>query len=614
MAIKRVNQNNAKVTKKNTHSVTESVQSVTSRTDPEVISFFDEPWTPTPGTAFKLLMSARLCAALWSVVSDCDETYNYWEPAHFLNYGRGFQTWEYSPEYAIRSYAYILLHVLPMKLCSTFLGDNTIFVFYMTRCMLGVVCAISEMLFYRGVCKVFGPNVGRLTLILLLFSAGMFASASAFLPSSFSMYMTMIAYGSWFVGDIHVSILAIACSTILGWPFAAALGIPIAFDALVLKKEYVHFLRWGLISLLVFLVPTVLIDMHFYGKLVVAPLNIVLYNVISGHGPELYGIEPLSYYIINGFLNFNFAYFLALGSLPFLVITSWFQRPNSLAMSTIYLSLAPMYIWILIFFTRPHKEERFLFPIYPFFAMAAALVLDSVQVILFVGLILFPSQFGASKVGHYTDRTNWVTAGFSLLFAAVSFSRIIAIYQGYHAPLDIYVELHRVAFDPKIHTLAPDKPVTVCVGKEWYRYPSSFFLPNKNWHLQFLQSEFKGILPKAYESGPDATRVIPSNMNDVNREEPSRYIDVSRCHYLIDRDSEDWTSLEPRYTTHADWTVVKQAPFIDANRSHRVFRAFYIPFFSTHHCTYTSYSLLKTTRSKKSTRQVKRSGGHKVDK
>lgn len=33
----------------------------------------------------------------------------------------------------------------------------------------------------------------------------------------------------------------------------------------------------------------VLIDMHFYGKLVIAPLNIVLYNVISGHGPELYG-------------------------------------------------------------------------------------------------------------------------------------------------------------------------------------------------------------------------------------------------------------------------------------------------------------------------------------
>lgn len=43
----------------------------------------------------------------------------------------------------------------------------------------------------------------------------------------------------------------------------------------------------------------VLIDMHFYGKLVIAPLNIVLYNVISGHGPELYGNYCLTYEYLN---------------------------------------------------------------------------------------------------------------------------------------------------------------------------------------------------------------------------------------------------------------------------------------------------------------------------
>ena len=31
------------------------------------------------------------------------------------------------------------------------------------------------------------------------------------------------------------------------------------------------------------------VDSHYYGGLVVAPLNIVLYNVFSDHGPELYG-------------------------------------------------------------------------------------------------------------------------------------------------------------------------------------------------------------------------------------------------------------------------------------------------------------------------------------
>ena len=37
-------------------------------------------WCPTPYTLFKLLLSARFCSAFLSNISDCDETFNYWEP------------------------------------------------------------------------------------------------------------------------------------------------------------------------------------------------------------------------------------------------------------------------------------------------------------------------------------------------------------------------------------------------------------------------------------------------------------------------------------------------------------------------------------------------------
>ena len=37
-------------------------------------------WAPKVNTAFKLLLSFRLTSAVWSNISDCDETYNYWEP------------------------------------------------------------------------------------------------------------------------------------------------------------------------------------------------------------------------------------------------------------------------------------------------------------------------------------------------------------------------------------------------------------------------------------------------------------------------------------------------------------------------------------------------------
>ena len=45
-----------------------------------------------------------------------------------------------------------------------------------------------------------------------------------------------------------------------------------------------------------------------------------------------------------------------------------------------YLTLIPMYLWILIFFTQAHKEERFLYPIYPLICLSAALTLDASQV------------------------------------------------------------------------------------------------------------------------------------------------------------------------------------------------------------------------------------------
>lgn len=69
--------------------------------------------------------------------------------------------------------------------------------------------------------------------------------------------------------------------------------------------------------------------------------------------------------------------------------------------------------------------------------------------------------------------------------------------------------------------------VNICVGKEWYRFPSSFFLPSERYNIGFLRSHFKGLLPKPFERGANGTSIIPSEMNDANREEPSRYVRLS---------------------------------------------------------------------------------------
>lgn len=105
--------------------------------------------SPSAGAVFKVMISARLCAAIWSHITDCDETFNYWEPLHYLMYGQGLQTWEYSAEFSLRSYTYLLIHGVPGWIYKSLLNPNPMLVFYFIRCMLGVACACVECYFYK---------------------------------------------------------------------------------------------------------------------------------------------------------------------------------------------------------------------------------------------------------------------------------------------------------------------------------------------------------------------------------------------------------------------------------------------------------------------------------
>lgn len=564
-----------------------------AETRQESVSRGGQVWAPEGSTAFKCLLSARFCAALLSNISDCDETFNYWEPMHYLLYGTGMQTWEYSPLYAIRSYAYLWLHALPACLHAHVLQTNKVLVFYFVRCVLAFSCCVCELYFYKAVCKKFGLHVGRLMLAFLVLSTGMFCSSAAFLPSSFCMYTTLVAMTGWFQDSLPLAVMGVAAGAIVGWPFSALIGVPIAFDLLVLKRQWKGFITWSAVALLLLLVPFVAVDSFFYGKLVIAPLNILLYNVFTPHGPDLYGTEPWHFYFVNGLLNFNLVFALALFSLPLTALMeTLLHRFNVQNLGRPYwLTLSPMYLWMLVFFTRPHKEERFLFPIYPLICLSGAVALSSLQK-------CYHFLFQRYRLEHYTVSSNRLALSAVVVFTVLSLSRSVALFKGYHAPLDLYPEFHRIAKDPTLHSVPEGRPVSVCVGKEWYRFPSSFLLPH-NWQLHFIQSEFKGQLPQAYASGPLATQIIPANMNDQNLEEPTRYVDLRQCHYLVDLDTDEETPHEPRYSANKEeWSIVAYKPFLQASRSSPLLRAFYIPFISDHHTTYRRYVILKARRQK----------------
>jgi alpha-1,2-mannosyltransferase len=141
------------------------------------------------------------------------------------------------------------------------------------------------------------------------------------------------------------------------------------------------------------------------------PWNIVRYNIFGGsaRGPELYGTSPWNYYLLNLMLNFNIVVPLALLSLPALAVTYAVDRKPLLAKSApdltspfvvLAIRLAPVYIWLGILSAQAHKEERFMFPIYPLLCFNGATTLYLVRGWLeaaFISITKSPYKVGRAR-------------------------------------------------------------------------------------------------------------------------------------------------------------------------------------------------------------------------
>lgn len=190
-----------------------------------------------PISAFYIFAIVNVLAALFAPIPDSDEVFNYWEPTHYLNHRYGLQTWEYSPEFSIRSWLYIVIHAIPGKLGSL-LSSTKSFEFYFIRTILGLFCAFCESRLFTTISKALNPRVGIIFMIVMLFSPGMFHASISYLPSSFSMYTTMLGMNSfmdWRGGSkTHVGIMWFGIGAIVGWPFAGALIGPFIAEELIL--------------------------------------------------------------------------------------------------------------------------------------------------------------------------------------------------------------------------------------------------------------------------------------------------------------------------------------------------------------------------------------------
>eukprot|EP01125_Pyxidicula_operculata_P000717 TRINITY_DN10668_c0_g1_i1.p1 TRINITY_DN10668_c0_g1~~TRINITY_DN10668_c0_g1_i1.p1 ORF type:complete len:577 (+),score=70.51 TRINITY_DN10668_c0_g1_i1:14-1744(+) len=542
--------------------------------------------SPSVFVAFLLLLTGQLLSSFFNYISDCDETFNYWEPTHFIQHHKGLQTWEYSPTYALRSYAYLWPQAAVGMIVQQF-TQNKVFQFYLVRSFLGLCCASAQTVFYSGIKSRYSPSVANWSLVFLLFSTGNFIAGTAYLPSSFAMYCFMVADGLRMMNQprLFLSVLFVALAALMGWPFSALVGLPIALFVLA-NKGFIYFIKNAIVSGIFCMVPILTVDYYYYGKLVIAPLNIVVYNVFNS-GSELYGVESWTFYFKNSFLNFNFIFVFALVGVLLIPLFGKFSKSvysyktsspkvkvvvpgffNEVSFNFGFL------LWFAFMTLQPHKEERFLFPIYGHIALAGSL-----GVVMFIQLLFYCFKEGSFK-------SNLIKLFSLVLFVVIvglCLSRTFALVNYYSAPVKAYNSL-----STHLTSAGSQSQVNVCVGDEWYRFPASYFLPGGNVNLTFIRQSAQGQLPQYFPS--KASEILP-NFNNENKEEMTRYVDIGECHYVVDKSSES-VRLE-RYPL-SQYSVLSSFRFLDVDGTPNfLMRAYYVPLLSDKKNSFHEYYIVK---------------------
>ena len=534
--------------------------------------------------AFYVLTLSHILAAAYAPIQDCDEVFNYWEPLHYLTHGYGLQTWEYSPEHALRSWLYIVIHAIPTKTLSVFSRSKT-FEFYLVRIMLALVSAMAETNLYSAISRTLNPRIAIFYLMIVAFTPGVFYASVALLPSSFAMYTSTLglaAFIDWRGGlRTAVGIMWFGIGALVGWPYAAFLIGPFIVEEVLVSsvtgESFEMFRRFldGTVRSLLVMAIQVIVDTFFYHQVMVVPAIQVFYNLVGGpgKGPNIFGTEPWDYYTRNLLLNFNVWFVLAILAAPLLSIQSLFKSANTTKQTLLRTAVlvSPFYIWFGLFTLVPHKEERFMYPAYPFLALNAAISFHML-------LTWLSSQHPKSVLSRISAS---VKAGLGMLVVLlalnVGFFRIFGTVTAYRAPLKVYAALESPG------TMMRGE--TVCYGKEWYRFPSSFHLPNGA-RAKFVKSEFSGLLPGEFNEAKigfgffAGTWLVPPGMNDRNEEDPGKYTELEHCDYLVDSymPESPGTELEPNHILNKkQWSRVSCAPFLDAAKTSLVARSLWTP-------------------------------------
>ncbi|KAJ2778641.1 mannosyltransferase [Coemansia interrupta] len=597
-----------------------------------------QAYVPSLGLLFRIFSLIRITAALSAPIQDCDEVFNYWEPLHMLQFGTGKQTWEYAPQFALRSYGFLKLYQGLASVLHVAVGFRSkTQLFYALRIAMGLACAGCEAVFVRGIAEGVDRRVALNTAVAMFGMAGMYHQGVALLPSTFAMYGCMLGAAAamrrqdgW-TRRVTCALAGFVVAAAVGWPYAVVVAVPFVAEELVAAagsqradavRRVAAMAGLGLAFLAPSLLAMYVVDSHYYGRPVVAAWNQVAYNVLRRGGDSaLYGTEPWYFYIQNGLINGNVIMLLALAALPLwaayyavlLVSTRTASADEQAAVRALFRGhhlllprTLPFGLALVVFSLQAHKEERFLSIVYPHMCFAAAVALSLLGPLgtWAVG-ILRRGGIGRGRaldVRRWTDR---LSVAALCVATAVGFARIAALGKYYGAPMRVFSgvaqlgvqgggaqQMPLLPLGPTVKMLGRKEALpasavennaggTVCLADEWHYFPSSYWLP-RGFRVEFVRGGFDGQLPGSYvpvgQSGSlrRSTSAVRPDFNSHNQWEPAHALNsTDACDYVVATEYPDrGMSI---ISDKGVWERVECADFLDAPGSRVLARVLYVP-------------------------------------
>ncbi|MCO5587879.1 hypothetical protein L7F22_041831 [Adiantum nelumboides] len=235
--------------------------------------------------------------------------------------------------------------------------------------------------------------------------------------------------------------------------------------------------------------------------------------------------------------------------------------------------------------TSPEYEYGqclFLYPVYTLICLAAAATVEMIP----------EMAFGSNR----SSQTSTLFMALKIcrpvilgIILVTSYSRTTSLLNGYSAPMKVLSYLPTA----RQGTGASPNDTIVCIGSEWHRFPSSFFLPSPSYKVQWIDDGFDGLLPMPFNASVGGTAAAPSYFNKLNKASAEQFVtNKDACDYLLELDLHR-KELVLRGSNRTLWEVMVELPYLDNERSPVLQRAFFIPWSWQTSNTFGTYRLLR---------------------